>query len=390
MSSSRKAVILLATVVVIFYTPYISVLFREGGNLPPNFFHFPALEAAPKEMINYFVIGITATLFLLYLLLLFFPVLFGFKKPPIQSEASRTPHTGFPFWFWLGLALWTAILIVFYLKLSEPKWLVNWALLPLWWGFILMLDGIVYKRNGGKSLVKNAAAELIAMGILSISGWLIFEYFNFFIGLNWFYPAATQINHDEFLLYALVGSSAFIPMAFEWYHLLRTFPRLNSMYKEGKKVELSSTAKIIALILALALLASMPFAHNSLFFSIWLSPLFIMVIVLGMLGIWTPFNSIKERGDWTSLILFSTTWVLQGWCVESWNHLSYKFELFPTHNPGYWNYCVPYINIDYTWNMPTLGYLGYVPFGVYCFIWVIIMGRMMNIDFTYTLNKKYQ
>src|SRR5206468_10978943 len=131
--------------------------------------------------------------------------------------------------------------------------------LPLWWGFILILDGIVYKRNGGRSMVNNAPSELIAMGILSISGWLIFEYFNFFIRLNWYYPAADILNHDEFLLYAVIGSSAFVPMAFEWYHLLRTFPALNTRYRFGKKLQYSKTTRVILLVAALALFIGMVF-----------------------------------------------------------------------------------------------------------------------------------
>jgi hypothetical protein len=327
---------------------------------------------------------------LILALLLFFPRLFGFKKAQVPHVIIQKRKL--PSWFWIGLVLWGVVMIFFYAKLSGPKWLANWALIPLWWGFILMLDGIVYKRNDGKSLVHNAPAELFAMGILSISGWLLFEYFNFFIDLNWYYPAAGKMNnHDSFLLYAVLGSSAFIPMAFEWYHLLRSFPVMNVRYSLGKKIEYSKKTRTILLFVAFALLFFMAIVPNSLFYAVWLGPLSILVLVLGMLDIWTPFKSIKERGDWTSLLVLAPVWVLQGLCVEWWNYLSYQHHQFvPTSNPGYWEYCIPYVNFGHIFNMPVLGFLGYVPFSLYCLIYTIIMSHLMNIKLPYSFDKKYQ
>lgn len=387
MSQSRKVAYLLLTFVVIFFTPYIALYIKCGG-IPEGFFHFPATKASPKPGNNVLVIVITTLLFIAFLLLLFIPQLFGFKKPlPYESTVKKVR---LPSWFWIGLVLWSTILVLFIGKFSQPKWVMDWALLPLWWGFILMLDGAVYARNGGNSLAKNALAELIAMGVLSISGWLIFEYFNFFIELNWFYPAADLIHHDEFLLYAAVGSSAFIPMAFEWYHLLRTFPLLNHRYKFGRKVQYSARTKIILLLVAFAMLAGLSFSPNSLFYAVWLAPLAIMTIVLNLLGIWTPFSNIK-KGDWTALIVFAPVWLLQGLCVECWNRISYRNPHFSdTYNPGYWDYCIPFVNFTHIFNMPLLGYLGYVPFSIYCFMWVIAMSFLMNIKFTFSFSDEFR
>ncbi|WP_143708911.1 hypothetical protein [[Flexibacter] sp. ATCC 35208] len=388
MSHSRKVGYLLLTLVIIFYTPYVALLLREGGELPPDFFYFPAKVATVKPDKNYLVIVITSLLFIAYLLLVFFPRIYGIR--PATTPPPRPPKTRLPWWFWLGLILWGAIIVIFAAKLSGPKWLLNWALLPLWWGFIFMLDGMVYARNGGKSLMKNGMAELFAMGMLSISGWLIFEYFNFFININWFYPHAEIVTRDEFLLYAIIGSSAFIPMAFEWYHLLLTFPRINAGYRQGRKVKWSLTARIIILIVAAGLLFSMVFAPDSLFYAFWLGPLTILIIVLGLLGKWTPFRAIREQGDRNPLIVFSTVWVIQGLCVECWNRLSY-FQAIAVRfhggsfNPGYWDYCIPFVNFFHIFNMPLLGYLGYVPFGIYCFIWVITMSFVMNIKLPFTM-----
>ncbi len=390
MSTSRKVGILFLTMIAIFYTPYFGLLIKKKGKIPPDFFHFPSIEAVDKPGLHWLAITIASALFLLLLLVLAFPRLFGFKKdttavPPVKKAKL-------PLWFWIGLVLWVAILIVFAAKLTGPKWVVDWALIPLWWGFILMLDGIVYARSGGKSMMKNATAELIAMGILSISGWLIFEYFNFFIETNWYYPAAKKMSTPgNFLLYAVIGSSAFIPMAFEWYQLLRTFPALNKRFTLGKKVSYSKTTRIILLIIGFVIMFFLGYLPNGLFYGIWLGPLTIMITVLTFLDIWTPFKSIRDKGDWTPFMLMTIVWILQGFCVEWWNHLSYRQPQFiDTANPGYWEYCIPYVDFWCIFNMPFLGYLGYAPFSMYCFIYVIIMSNVMNIKMPFSLGKESQ
>lgn len=391
-SQSKKVYYLLITLTALVLIPYIA-LYIARGDIPRDFFHFPATEPKPKPGPNNVVIFSTIILFVLFLLLLFFPKFFGFKKADEVGINIQNNKIKIPIWFWIGLISCLTVLIVFIIKTNRPKWLTDWALLPLWWGFILMLDGMVYKRNNGKSLVHNAPTELIAMAVFSISGWLIFEYFNFFIDLNWYYPYADEMPHDSFLLYAFVGSSAFIPMAFEWYQLLRTFPVINRRYKHGKKIKASTQVKILLLLIALAGLYFIAFKPNQLFYAVWLSPLIVLIIVLQLLGIWTPFKPIAERGDWTSLIAFAPVWLLQGLCVESWNYISFDHHpALPTYNPGYWEYCIPYVTIKGTFifNMPALGYLGYVPYSLYCCIWFIVMSFIMGVSTNVSLDEKFR
>ena len=384
MSPQRKLLYLLGTLAATFFLPLLG-LYYFYGKIPDEFFHFPAtappVEGKPGP--NIVAIIITLLFWLAYILLIFFPRIYGFKKAELKDTETTIKHDQkfpLPAWFWVGLVLWGGIMFVFYAKVSTPKILVDWALVPLWWGFILMLDGIVYKRNGGQSLVRNAPAELVAMAILSISGWMIFEYFNFFIGLNWYYPFAELIKEqDTFLLYAFIGSSAFIPMAFEWYHFLRTIPALNSKYRRGPRTEWPRFVKIILLFLAICALFYLSKNPDGLFYAIWLGPLIIMITVMGWLGIWTPFTPIKQNGDWTVLVVFSLTWLLQGIFIEWWNHLSYQHHFVGTSNPGYWEYTLPFVDFYHVFNMPVLGYLGYVPFGIYCAIWFLAISYLMNI-----------
>jgi hypothetical protein len=395
MSNRKKVFFLLLTIAAVFYTPYIALYIHEG-EIPEGFFHFPADKPGEgKPGPHWLVLSIAALFFLFTILIYFLPRLFRFRRckdPEVKETLSPTTKKKLPVWFWVGLVMWLTILVLFQLKVKEPKWLMDWALLPLWWGFILMLDGIVYYR-AGESLVNDAPTELIAMGAISISGWLIFEYFNFFIKLNWYYPASSQMSRDNFLLYAYTGSSAFIPMCFEWYHFLRSFPKVRNSYRCGPKIKPARWFKVLLLSVCFIGLYYCVHYPNDLFYAIWLCPMIILILVLGWLKIPTPFTPIAEKGDWSQLMLFAPTFFIQGFLVEWWNHMSARVlpdGTIETANPGYWKYCIPYVQIEETkiFEMPFLGYLGYVPFSIYCFIWFIVLSYLLNISSGYSLVRK--
>src|SRR6185437_9284866 len=88
--------------------------------------------------------------------------------------------------------------------------------LPLFWGFTLVIDGIVFVRTGGNSIIGKSSRDIIGIGLASVWGWLLFEYLNFYVDDNWYYPKGNLIPMNEFTIYAVLGSSGLLPMAFEW------------------------------------------------------------------------------------------------------------------------------------------------------------------------------
>ncbi len=386
MSTNRKVVYLLGTLAGIFYSPYITSYIKYGGKFPEGKFRFPPLEPLEKSMFSIWIFIIIAIIFFIVILLFLFPKLFGFKHYFYPEQKKEIEKPKLPAWFYAGLLMWLGSLLVLCLKTSEPRWLVNWAVLPLFWGFAMMLDGWVYIRNHGISLISSSLREFLGIGMVSISGWLIFEYLNLFININWYYPHAGLLNHDEFLLYAVVGSSGLMPMAFEWYLLLRTVPVFRNRYRKGPRIRGSIPLKNILLVVSFIGLLAAPFFPNLLFFILWLAPMIILTVVLEKLGLWTPFTPLKN-GDWSALILFSLTYLIQGFLLESWNYASGTHiggKTF-TYNPAYWAYSIPFVDRFHIFEMPVLGYLGYVPFGVYCWIWWISISFLLNIPTDKTL-----
>lgn len=392
MSNPKKVFYLLFTMFGIIIIPYIGAYIHLHGDFNKDYFDFPALQ--PEELFTDFsfpVFWTVAIIFAITLLLYFFPSLFGFKKAEDNHSPSR-PSVAFPKWFWGGLGVWSISFIFLIGHFTSPKWFLNWAYIPLYWGFTFMLDGIVYKRTGGKSIFNNDPQELIGIGVASVSGWLIFEYLNFFVLEYWYYPIGNKIPDDEFCTYAIFASSALLPLCFEWYSLFNTFPSFVNKYKNGIKITFGKPFQVMLLILSFAGLFFMPFYPTYLCPVIWLSPLIILTVELDLFNIWTPFSPIK-KGNWTPALFMALTYLVEGFLLEGQNYISATHinGIPHTDYPGYWVYNVPFINRFHVFEMPVVGFYGYLPFGIYCLVWWITFAFLLSIptDFAKYENPVY-
>ncbi len=387
MESSRNVFYVLIAIAAIFILPYFGGYFYTHGLFPPGYFDFPALSAPAKAPFNLIVFIGIAGMFLILLGIVLFPKLFGAKMlpPPPKKEV---PKVAYPIWFWIGLFAWGMAFTIDTLHFSEPKILVNWTSIPLFWGLTLIIDGLVYVRTGGKSIISIHPQALIGIGTASISGWLLFEYLNFYVDDSWIYPKGNIIHQSEFVIYAVLGSSGLLPPALETYSLLNTFEGFKNRYIAGPKVKISSRLSTLFLITALVGMFTAPFFPNQLFAILWYSPLVIIAITLEKRGIWTPFTPLKN-GDWSYIVLLSMSYLIVGFLLEGFNYLSATHvngQLGITYSPDYWVYSIPYVNTWHIFEMPLLGYMGYMPFGVYCAVWWIAFVTLLNIPSNFAKN----
>lgn len=381
MTATRKITTLLLAMLAIVILPWIgSYIYHNYGQFPSGFFNYPYLAPSPKAPFSWTVFGIFAAAGIGIAIVYLFPQWVGFKKLPIPPKKD-VPKVGFPIWFWIGLLLWGSALFFLWGKFTQPLWYLHWSDLPLFWGFALMLDGWVYVRNGGKSIISETPQEIIGIGIASIGGWMLFEYLNLFVNEDWFYPKGDIISSEQFLLYAIVISSGLLPLAFEWYSLFYTFPALRQRFSKGIKIVVPEWLKTIAGIIALVGLLGAGLFPNQLFFSLWLAPPLLLAVALDKIGVWTPLRSIG-KGNWTPTLLFALTYLVEGLFLEGQNYFSAIHdgrEIIFTEAPAYWQYNLPYVNAFHLFEMPLLGYLGYLPFGVYCWLWWIAFATLLGI-----------
>jgi hypothetical protein len=379
MTDIKKLSFILLAMATIIFLPWLGSYIHNDGTFAQGFFAYPPLKPMEKPPFNIYIFAFIALGCAGMAAAYIFPNLFGFKSIIIESKPVK--QTRLPFWFWVGLLAWGGALFLLASHARNPAWLIHWSDLPLFWGFTLMLDGWVYKRNGGKSLVSILPQELIGIGVASISGWMIFEFLNFFIDDNWYYPWGDIIDREEFLLYACVISSGLLPLSFEWYCLFQSFPKLRDRYSFGKKIILSEPIKWLLMIAGLMGIFLAGIFPMQLFGALWLSPPIILAVVLDKVGIWTPFKSIGQ-GNWSPTMLSALTYFVTGFCLEGQNYLSAIHNgenVIYTGDPAYWQYSLPYVDVLHIFEMPLLGFFGYLPFGIYCWLWWICFATLLNI-----------
>jgi hypothetical protein len=344
-------------------------------HLPPGFGVFPPLFVEPAPGFNLLIFVVLALIEIGLLIFLLFPQWFGFQPP---QPAPAPAKAKFPIWFWIGTAMTLFFWWLMWTRVTVFGDLVYYAFSPLWWGFILALDGLVYRRSGGNSLLATKPATFIISAAVSLVGWAYFEYYDYFALGTWFYPNSTMpaLSHEMVVLLFLVAYTTVWPAIFEWYTLLNTCPIMASRYANGPKVVLNGNLLLWG---GFALVVAMVFLPHPLFWVVWIGTLAIFAGMLIRLNIWTPFTALAQ-GNWGPMILMALGTLFNGFFWEFWNYGS-AHPVLPVTNPNYWIYDIPYVNVIHIHSeMPLLGYLGYMPFGIMAWVMFIWAGKLFGFN----------
>lgn len=366
-------------VLALLLLPLAVAWFAYASHLPPEFGVFPPVQVTvpPKPGFSLFVFVVVLLGEAAIGVFLLFPQRFGFL-PPAPPPPPPAPAP-FPVWFWIGAVLTLFFWWLMWTRVTVFGDLVYYAFTPLWWGFILLLDGLVYRRNGGKSLLAAKAKTVLLSALVSVGGWLFFEYYDYFALGNWYYPNGhmPQLSHGLIVALFLIAYTTVWPAIFEWYTLLKTCPFLSSRYGQGPKLALPGT---LLLWLGFILAAAMVLFPFPLFWVLWIGPLAVIVGQLIRKGVWTPFTAMAQ-GDWGPMILMAFASLCNGFFWELWNWGSAQPNPLPPTNPNYWVYDIPYVNVIHICaEMPLLGYFGYLPFGILVWVVYIWAGKVFGFD----------
>lgn len=344
-------------------------------HLPPDFGVFPPQYVADAPGFNLTVFCLIALAELVIIALYFIPALFGFKK---VTPDPRAKIVALPIWFWIGLVVTLFFWWLMWSRTTLFGDLVYYAFTPMWWGFIFVLDGLVYRYSNGQSLFASKPKTFLITAIVSLVGWYLFEYFNYFALGNWYYPNSTmpELSHQTIVVIFLLAYTTVWPAIFQWYTLLNTCPRLVSRFANGPKLSLNGNLLILAGLLLLTLMVFWPYP---LFWVLWIGPLLVFSGVLIRSNIWSPFTAMAE-GNWSPALLMALSTMLNGFFWEFWNYGS-AHPVEPVTNPNYWVYDIPYINVIHIFSeMPLLGYMGYMPFGILAWVIFIWAGKVFNFN----------
>ncbi|WP_046225548.1 hypothetical protein [Paenibacillus dauci] len=363
----KKIVFLIITFLLIFILPLLGSLAKWGG-LPPGYGTFPVQEAVQDPGFNalYFALACIVALFIMVFYL--FPRVFGFRKTLVAAEVQRS-EVQFPFWFWAALPVLVICWFIMWARLSVLSLLEPYTFVPLWWSFICILDGIVYKRNHGVSLLSKKPQIMQLLAVVSCFSWFAFEYLNFFVMENWYYPNKEIFSDFGNIFWFSLSYTTVLPAIIEWYLLMLTIPALRDRYSNGPKLHLNKPTLIVMYILGLGLALAMGYFPFELFWVLWVALVPMLSAAMGLIRMWTPFTPIRQ-GNWSPMLLIGLATVCNGFFWELWNFGSEWFNEGIPLNPNYWKYSVPYLDKFHIFSqMPLLGYFGYLFFGVNC--WVI-------------------
>lgn len=270
----------------------------------------------------------------------------------------------------IPLQLWGGLLLIL------VAWPLNWALdglrthllfFPLWLGYILVVDGIVCTRRG-TSLLSRSPKRFAGLFILSAPAWWLFEVLNWRTQ-NWQYIGREYFTGLEYTVLASLSFSTVIPAVFETAELVSIFPWV-SRIRRGPRITPTGPVTLgffAAGWIMLGLLAAWP----RLFYPfIWLS----LYFILEPINVWLGHRSLARQtasGDWSPVIGLWLGTLVCGFFWEMWNYFSYP----------HWVYHTPGVEFLYIFEMPLLGYGGYLPFGLELFaLYHLVAGRLRQRD----------
>ena len=267
-----------------------------------------------------------------------------------ESDPYNTPNASAPPWplhGWAGVAL---VLLFWYLNWHLPGLRSHWAFFPLWLGYILTVDALVYRRRGSSWFAQNPKGFALLF-LLSAPFWWIFEALNARTQY-WVYIPIESFSDLEYYLYCTLNFSVVLPAILITTQLFQTFSWLRNL-RPGWRIGKRPATVWLFFFLGWAMLAATLIWPQYGMAFIWMSLFFIMDPVNYWLGRPSLLRRTAE-GDWRLVFALWLGGLACGFFWELWNYYS---------SPK-WLYQVPYVDFWYVFEMPLLGYLGYLPFAL--------------------------
>lgn len=255
---------------------------------------------------------------------------------------SRIPHQ-----LILGLAL---IAIWWPIAWLQVRPFSDYYFFPLWLGYILAVDGIVEWRTG-TSPWRRSQTTFILLFPLSAVLWWIFEGLNEFLQ-NWYYIHPAGTGQLFYFVTSTLSFATVIPAVLGTIELFASF-RIGERLPGLGKWAFGRSGLIRFQIAGGIMLILIVIWPTYAFALVWLALFFIIEPInqrLGQPSIW----QYARENTWGPVynVMLATT--VTGFFWELWNFYA---------NPK-WFYDVPFVHVLQIFEMPALGYFGYMPFGM--------------------------
>ncbi len=257
----------------------------------------------------------------------------------------------FPLYGIFGILL----IVVSEIFMLQGVWFFSTYFTPIaWTGYILFIDAMNYHLHGN-SLINNRSQEFLLMLPWSVFCWLIFEGYNLYLQ-NWSYIGLPK--HLILRTLGFVWSFATIfPGIFETAELIQPFlAKIRTRQISFTQRALMIQIVIGFLCLTLPMLVTQEIAKY-LFALVWLGFVFLLEPINYLLGGRSLFQHF-EQGDLSLLLSLISAGAVCGFLWEFWNYWA----------QAKWSYTLSTaLSGPKIFEMPLLGFLGFLPFAVECY-----------------------
>jgi hypothetical protein len=260
----------------------------------------------------------------------------------IAHKQNFSPRHG-----WLGLGL---VAVFWPLNWLLPGLRTHWGFFPLWLGYCLVVDGLVYLRRG-TSLLTRSPLRYAGLFALSAPVWWLFEGLNERL-LNWSYQGAEAFTPLQFWAFSTMSFTTVIPAVFGAAELFASFGFVQRLGR-GPVIRPDRPTSLGFFIAGLLMFAAMWIWPRLFFPFVWISIYFITE----PLNIWLGNRHLAQwtaRGDWRPVVALWLGVMCTAFFWEMWNYFSYPK----------WVYHIPWGQFWHIFEMPLLGYGGYLPFAL--------------------------
>jgi len=283
----------------------------------------------------------------------------------IRETGTKPAKTrSFPWWGWLGIISGAVSWILAWTRFAWFAPLQPHTFILLWLSYILVINALCYRQTG-RCMLMDRPRFFALLFPASAAFWWFFEYLNRFVQ-NWYY-IGVHYNAFEYFCHATLSFSTVLPAVLGTREWIAGMPWVERGFKNFVPFEFArpKTAARAVLLISGAGLAGIGVWPDYLFALLWISPLLI-IVALQVLA--------KERhvladiagGDWRRVISAAVAALFCGGFWEMWNYFSL----------AKWQYSVPFVHGFKIFEMPLLGYAGYLPFGLECLIIGTILDRL--------------
>lgn len=276
-------------------------------------------------------------------------------RAPRTSGDKARPSRAFPWWGWLSLGFGLTAWVLAWTRFSWFSAIQPHTFTPLWLSFILVVNALSWRRSGRCLMIHRTRFFLLLFPV-SAFFWWFFEYLNRFVQ-NWIY-VGPDYSAWEYVFYATIPFSTVLPAVLSLREWLISAPTIRGAYSDfrGRRWALRRDAVFMTLLVAAAGLAGIGIWPSHLFPLLWISPLLMGVSIQTLFGEAHVLSNALETGDWREAVSSALAALICGWFWEMWNFYSLSK----------WQYHIPLVDRFEIFEMPILGYAGYLPFGITC------------------------